>query len=917
MTKILTFGSLLLLSSALVPPQAFAQDAPGTAVNAAPATDSAPQQASEPAPNAAGAAEEAPQEEVEISAPGGGYDREIVVTGRYIPEPVRATAEVISVLSTADIARTGEGDIAGALQRVTGLSVVGGRFVYVRGLGERYSLALLNGSPLPSPEPLRRVVPLDIFPTNILASSVVQKTYSANYPGEFGGGVINLTTLSVPKDPFLSIGASIGGNSETTAKLGYTYYGSRTDWSGFDSGARDIPAPLKTAMDSGNLIVAGTNFTRAQIQDIAASLTNSATNLIQRNDDIPPDFSVDVSGGKAFDIGDTRLGVIASAGFKNGWQTKGGLQQQSGGASVGPDGTQVLNPDVNFNFLSTENRIVVNGLLGVAAEFGEHKVRWTNLFIHDTLKEARIQTGTDDINVGQDLVNRSYTSWFERQLIDTQLVGEFKFDDLSVDVRGTYANSKRNSPYERVNSYRFSEAYNDFFNDLRTNGTFSTIAFSDLSDDVYSGAIDLTYNVPADRDILVSAGYNYFDNTRNSTRRDFRYLPVDALPGGVTQERPDYLLSDYNIYTYNILLTETSGNAGVAAYDAGLRVHAGYAQVEAEIVPMVRATVGVRYEDGREFVEPLDLFGTGGAATLASTIKNDYWLPAATVTWNFYEDMQFRVAASKTIARPQFRELAPQQYLDSESDRTFFGNQFLTDSKLLNLDARYEYYFGRDQRLSLAGFYKKIDKPIETVAFQQGGTFFTTFANAPEATLYGAEVEVQKYVPLDGMLDGDFFASRRLVLIGNYTYSKSKIKVGANDTTIPVTSAGAPVPASDIFVNGTPLTGQSKHLANIQIGLEDEDALSQQTLMLTYASKRVTNRGPSGQPDLIERPGLRLDLVLRQGFEVGNSEFELKFEARNLTNENYQESQTLGSSRIFNNTYEVGRSFSLGASVKF
>jgi outer membrane receptor protein involved in Fe transport len=106
--------------------------------------------------------------------------------------------------------------------------------------------------------------------------------------------------------------------------------------------------------------------------------------------------------------------------------------------------------------------------------------------------------------------------------------------------------------------------------------------------------------------------------------------------------------------------------------------------------------------------------------------------------------MQLRLHASKTIARPQFRELAPQQYSDPETDRTFFGNQFLTDSELLNAEARYEWYFARDQRLSLAGFYKKIDRPIEAVAFQQGGTFFTTFANAPEATLYGAELELQK-----------------------------------------------------------------------------------------------------------------------------------------------------------------------------
>ena len=109
-------------------------------------------------------------------------------------------------------------------QRVTGLSLVGGRFVYVRGLGDRYSLALLNGSPLPSPEPLRRVVPLDIFPTSVIASSVVQKSYSVAYPGEFGGGVINLTTLAVPEETYLSIGGSIGGNSETTGELGYTYF---------------------------------------------------------------------------------------------------------------------------------------------------------------------------------------------------------------------------------------------------------------------------------------------------------------------------------------------------------------------------------------------------------------------------------------------------------------------------------------------------------------------------------------------------------------------------------------------------------------------------------------------------------------------------------------------------------------------
>src|SRR3546814_13405607 len=176
--------------------------------------------------------------------------------------------------------------------------------------------------------------------------------------------------------------------------------------------------------------------------------------------------------------------------------------------------------------------------------------------------------------------------------------------------------------------------------------------------------------------------------------------------------------------------------------------------------------------------------------------------------------MQLCLIASKPIARPHFHELAPQQYLDTDTDRTFFGDQVLTDRELLNAESRYEWDFDRDQRLSLAGFYKKIDRPIEAVAFEQGGTFFTTFANAPEATLVGGEIEVQKYVPLADFVGGDFFAARRLVLIGNYTFTDSDIKVGPNDTTIPIGSGGIPVPATNLFPDGSTLTGQSPHLTN-------------------------------------------------------------------------------------------------------
>ncbi|MBY0422630.1 MAG: TonB-dependent receptor plug domain-containing protein, partial [Parvularculaceae bacterium] len=195
---------------------------------------------------------------------------EILVLGKNIPEPQRDTSEVVTVLTAEDLARTGDDNAAAALTRLSGLSVISGKFVFVRGLGDRYSQALLNGSPLPSPEPLRRTVPLDLFPSNILEGAIVQKTFSPDYPGEFGGGVINLQTLKTPEKPFLSVGLGTGANLVSTGKDGLVYEGTNRDWTTFGGGLRDIPAPLQSAINSGKFIN-GTNFTPGELQTIGRS----------------------------------------------------------------------------------------------------------------------------------------------------------------------------------------------------------------------------------------------------------------------------------------------------------------------------------------------------------------------------------------------------------------------------------------------------------------------------------------------------------------------------------------------------------------------------------------------------------------------------------------------------------------------
>lgn len=877
MTKRPIFASLLFLSSALVAPAALAQADPA----------------------ATGDEEEQP----DVSIPGG-MTREIVVTGRYVPNVVRATPEVVSVLSSADIARTGDGDISGSLQRVTGLSVVGGGFVYVRGLGDRYSLALLNGSPLPSPEPLKRVVPLDIFPTNIIDSTLVQKSYSANFPGEFGGGVINLTTKAIPRESFLTLSGGIGWDSETTNQLGYTYYGGDADWTGFDDGTRDIPPLFKAALKSGKPVLEGADFSAADLQAMMMELSNAPTSLLQQNDHIPVNWSAGLTGGTTIQLGGGELGIVATAGISNKWRTRDTLQQ----TSVERDLSGA--PQTSYQRVSTDNRVVVNGLLGIGLELGDHKMRWTSLYIRDTLKQARLALGTDRNQTDRDIMKQD-TAWYERQLINTQFVGEFHFDRLKLDLRGGYANSQREAPYERGFTYvrtnlpvEQDPVGNKYVNDLTGSRGDASIAFSDLNEDLWSGGIDLSYEV-APR-ISATVGYAYTDTHRVSERRSFLFR-ASGLPLAVQQLRPDYLLSDATIQLYGVTMIETSAQDGAAAFDAKLRTHAGYAQVQAEVVPGVNVNAGVRYEDGRQAVRPIDLFGSGSSVFVTTNLDKHYWLPAVTLTWEVAPDMQLRLNGSKTIARPQFRELVAQIYQDPESNRLFRGNPSLTDSEMWNAELRYEWYFGRDQRLTAAGFFKAIDRPIEAYTSQADSSINTSYANAPKATLYGAEFEVQKYFPLN-------WGSRRLVLIGNYTFTQSKISVGTDDVTV---VNGVTENARNYFFDGAPLTGQSDHLVNAQIGLEDQDRLSQQTLLITYASPRVTSRGPSGQPDLREKPGVQLDFVARQGVALLGKEIELKFEARNLTGRTYQEVQEAGDNRIYFNRYKLGRTFSLNASLKF
>lgn len=907
-TGIRLAGLLLLTTALTVPAVLHAQETPPEETAPAQTTGVEAQPVEGEVP-----AEEL--QETDISLPGGG----IIVTGRRNRDPARSSGQVLSVLSEADIARTGEGDIAGALARVSGLSLVGNGRVFVRGLGDRYSLALLNGLPLPSPEPLSRVVPLDIFPTSVIASSLVQKTYSANFPGEFGGGVINLTTKAIPTETFLTVGLSGSGDTETTFQNGLTYFGSRLDTFGFDNGNRDAPSVLQDAIGSATRI---NDLSAAQQRQLAGQIMPTNLVTLQKNDVLPMNFAANLTGGTSFEVGDGNyLGIIATAGITNTWRNRNVTSQQFGDAAAG----QILFDSQNF---ITDNKVLVNGLLSLGLDIGEHTIRWTNLYIRDTLKTARLATGTDSFtDVARPFeFQTQQTGWFERQLMDSQIVAEFNFDAFELDLRGGYARTNREAPYNAIVPYIRTNVPGDPFGDkfvvdvgALVGGTERIqVGFEDLTEELWFGGADVTFDVTDT--LSLTAGYAYSDTARRSLSFIIRPL-IGSSADRTTLLRALGLRRPGDIINGATLATDAGGTGffdvtvsdptPFPVFDAALTVHAGYGLARYRPTDRLNIEAGVRYEDGLQVAAPDAAFGGTNLAN-PTRIANDYFLPSATVTWEAIDDLQLRLSASQTIARPQFRELVEQTYFDPESNRRFRGNPFLQDSELLNLEARAEYYLGGPRRVSLAGFFKKIDNPIENFLITAPGIIETSYANAPTAELYGAELDLSYGIDLANW--GGLFETKQFLIIANYTYTQSSISVGAADLA-PIPGATGQL-ASQLFDNGAPLVGQSDHVANLSLGIEDLDKVQQFTVLLNYASERVTLRG-GALPDVVEDPGLTVDVVARSEVKLGGLPLELSFEARNIFGRDNFEFQQLGANRAEINTFDVGTSFSIGLKAEF
>lgn len=763
---------------------------------------------------------------------------------------------ITEVLGAQQMAQAGDSDAAAALSRVTGVTIVDGRYVYVRGLGERYSSTLLNGAPLPSPEPERRVVPLDLFPTSVLDSIVIQKTYSPELPGLFGGGAVGLRTEGVPDERTLSISLGTGGHFGTTFVERSLPQPQPLDLLGFDGGARALPDEVRAASEDQRLLegdrFSDSGYSRDELEAFGESM---GPMLPVERQLILPDSSASLEVGDRFDLGPVVLG------YRGGltWGNRTRYREESARYFVLGAGGE-LEPSHAYDFETAAREVGLGALLSTGAEIGaDHSLQTTSFLGRLTDDETRIYEG-ENRDVGSD-IRVARLRWVERSLLLQQVGGTHRFGallGLDVGWQYTYGLALRHEPDRREVRYDNEPGTDRWLLSDRPEG--NQRLFSDLTDHAHD--VQVSMGLPftqwngLDSRVEVGGQLSTRARTVDTRRYKFQHKGAKAGDSSTLQLAPDEIFTPANIGTDGFQLEEISRQTD--NYTAEEMVLGTYAHLDLPLFDFVRLAGGVRLEYADQQVSTFELFNPDNEPVTAQLSTFDV-LPGGTLSVQLPFDMQLRSSGSVTVSRPDFRELSPATFNDVTGGRQVFGNPDLQRALIYSADARWEWYPLAGTSFSAAGFYKHFDSPIEqTVVLSAQQSL--TFANAESADNVGAELEARFDLGLLHEWAQPFFVAGNGALI----YSR----VTLPDDGIQTSKERA-------------LQGQSPWVGNLQLGWDDTDLGTRAVLLYNVFGPRIVAVGAQGAPDVYEQPFHRLDLVLRQELPWG---FAVSGKAKNLIN---------------------------------
>ncbi len=810
---------------------------------------------------------------------------EIVVAARYIPDEKRSTASISNVLDAAAFEAAGDSSVAEGLKRVSGLNLSGGKFVYIRGLGERYSSTVLNGSTLPSPEPINRVVPLDLFPASIIESVLVQKTFSAKYPAEFAGGTIQMRTKVVPDETFFTVAGGLGFAGNTTGKDGLTYSGGGDDWMGIDDGTRDIPAALKDAIGGNrelrpNNIFYKDGFEPAALETLGESLSN---NYQTRSKSIQPDNSASASFGTAFFPGELKIGMLGNLSYSNAFDT-----MEVSRNSYTADATGKLNTNNIQTWNATEQSVDTSMFLTSGVTWRDaHTLKATLLQIHKMDDLAGHLTGyfaSESVDIDQHRLE-----WIEQDLLSTQIDGEHIFDSINGFTVAWHYNesrAKRDAPDMREYRYQYDEEEEVYKFSLRGDANQRMwSALEDQNEDIGVNAkafLDTPFNTSTE----LTAGVVTMTKERDSDIRRFGFTGSPGNRSILTNPSLDEILSPQYIDADHFELREATRPTD--NYVATQSLDAWFVEADMELSDAFRLMTGFRGEESVQNVRTFDLFKDNVA--IVSELASDDIFPAVTGTYIMDAlDMQLRASYSETISRPDFRELSPSPFTHPVTGYEIVGNPELTVAYINNYDIRWEWYTSNSESLSIGLFYKEFAAPIEAVIMPGAGEQ-RTFINAQDATTQGIEFDFTRDLGGYHELLTNFYLSTNVSLI------ESSVTIRPEDSGIVTNSS-------------RPLQGQADFIGNLQVGYDD-GYLQKGSIVYHITGDKIREVGVAGAPDVIDEAYGELDLVYTRYW---SENLEMSLKVKNLLNKKQETTQ--GGLDV--NTFEDGTSASLAVTYTF
>jgi TonB-dependent receptor len=790
----------------------------------------------------------------------------------------RQAAVITDNVGSQEMKQNGDSDAGAAMTRVTGLSLVDNQYVFVRGLGERYSNTTLAGSVIPTTEPDKKVVPMDLFPTGLIDSVQVNKSYSPDRSAEFAGGLVQIVPIKLPNQPVVDFSYGFSHFSTSTGKsIPLSPLGSRDVW-GFDSGARALPGgiPDNKIVRSG-IYTPDVGFSADQINSFGRLLENRWR---PANEDGLPGQNWAATFGNRFR---DRLGIVASVTHSYKEQF---VDERRGFYRIAGEGELENTTDYEIQTGTQKAQLGIVGNLSYQFRPSQ-RVTVENFFTHSGRDEGRFFQGTNLDNARE---YRNYRLQFiEEQLMSNAIGGEHFFQNLSnsrFDWRVNYARATRDEPdmretlYERaLNLAGTPETTNPFTYADESQSGFRM--FNELDDDTTDVAANwAVLSAAGGRPTQYKFGVNYVERTRDFKSRRFHFIPITTQKADTGNLLYDNRLSPEELFVSSNIGTAFRFNEETRptdAYSGEQTTTSGYGMVDIAMTARTRLIAGARVEQFDQTVTTQDPFGLF-AREVRATNKNTDFFPAVNLVLGAGNDSNIRLSYSTTVNRPEFRELAEFEFTDVVGNRAVKGNASLVRALIQNVDARWETFTGARGVLAASVFYKYFDKPIERVVIAAANPI-ATFQNSDNARNFGLELEASR------PFGEHFFAS------ANYTFVDSKITLSPEQLGVQTSSE-------------RPLAGQSKNLFNMT-GEFTHSGFSARVLF-NYFGDRISDVGANEAPDIIEQGRGSLDLVFGQ--RIKGLGIRLTFE--NLTDTDYLFTQTLTTEET-QRLYRAGRTIAL------